>query len=58
MDHTKLYRDITVPYETLIKKVIMYANPTAESKTLSIRTTSPYLRVKQPKLQIQPYSNG
>lgn len=58
MEHTKYYNDIRVPYETFIKKAFNYANPNDEPKTITVYTSSPYLRIKQQTILIQPYSSA
>ena len=58
MEHVKYYNEIRLPYDTLIKKAISYANPTDETKTISISTPSPFIKVKNSKITVKPYSNS
>lgn len=32
--HIKEYNNITIPYDQFIKKILMYANPTSQSKRI------------------------
>lgn len=54
----KYYKDISVPTDTLIRKLIKYANTTPDIKTIEIVSHSPFIKVKQSQLQIKPYSSG
>lgn len=57
--HRKTYNNIKIKYCELMKKKIIYANPTKTVKKITITTLTPdHLKVKNPQLSIQPYSNG
>jgi hypothetical protein len=45
--HTKYYNDIRIPYDTFVKKAIVYANPTSETKHIRIQSSSPNIKIKQ-----------
>lgn len=58
MQHTKYYKDIKVPTDQLVKKLINYSNPTAEAKAIRIVSNSPFIKVREANLEIRPYSSG
>lgn len=58
MEHVKHYKDIRVPSEQLIRKIISYANPTPDPKVIQIVSQSQFIRVKETQVQIKPYSSG
>ncbi len=58
MEHVKYYNEIRLPYDTLIKKAISYANPTDEPKTISISTPSRFIKIKNSRITVKPYSNS
>lgn len=57
-EHIKYYNEIRLPYDTLIKKAINYANPTSDPKTITISTPSPNIRLKNQRIHVKPYSNS
>ena len=58
MEHVKYYNEIRLPYDKLIKKAIIYANPTDETKTIYISTPSPFIKIKNTRITVKPYSNS
>lgn len=50
MEHTKYYKDIKVPCDQLIKKLINYSNSTQEAKIVKIVSNSPFIKVREPTL--------
>lgn len=57
--YRKTYNNIRIKYCELMKKKIIYGNPTKTVKTICVSTLTPdHLKVKNPKLSIPAYSNG
>jgi hypothetical protein len=57
-EHIKYYNEIRLPYDTLIKKAINYANPTSQSKTVTVSTPSPTIRLKHQRITVKPYTSA
>ena len=46
MDHVKLYNDIRVPANRLIRKRIPYSNPAPLPKQVTLSSLSPFIKLK------------
>lgn len=57
-EHIKYYNEIRLPYDTFIKKAINYANPTSDTKIVTISTPSPNIRIKNHRITVKPYSSA
>lgn len=44
--HIKEYNNISIPYDQFTKKILMYANPTPQSKTVYAEVDSPNVKLK------------
>ena len=58
MEHVKYYKDIRVPIDTLVKKRISYANATVDEKYIIVVSGSPFIKIKEEKINIKPFSSG
>ena len=59
--HVKNYNNISVRKEKLVKKVLLYANPTSEERRVRARICGEegrYVKLKRETLTIPAYSNG
>lgn len=55
----KHYNNISISREHFTKKLLLYANPSPDAKTIHAELTpSPYCRLKHKTISIPAYSNG
>jgi len=57
--YRKVYSNIQARYCALIKKKVIYANPTKAVKEIKVTSLNPNnLKIKKPLIPINAYSNG
>jgi hypothetical protein len=45
--HIKEYNNIAIPYDHFTKKILMYANPTSQPKTVRAQIDSSFVKLKE-----------